>query len=156
MPVMDGYEATRLIKGTEKGKKTPIVALTASAFEDERKKMESLGMQGYIRKPFRESELFNTMGKILEIEYLYEDETPTFKNNQQTNKILIPADIEKLPAALVQSMLDAISVADLDLLIELIESITDTNSDIAEQLMELAKNYEYGTLQQLLKQTKEG
>ncbi|MBK7029248.1 MAG: response regulator [Bacteroidales bacterium] len=86
MPVMDGYEATRLIKGTEKGKRTSIVALTASAFEDERKKMESLGMQGYIRKPFRKSELFSTMGKILDIEYLYEDEIPTSKNNQHINK----------------------------------------------------------------------
>ncbi|MBK7173501.1 MAG: response regulator [Bacteroidales bacterium] len=155
MPVMDGYEATRLIKGTEKGKRTPIVALTASAFEDERKKMESLGMQGYIRKPFRESELFSTMGKILDIEYLYEDETPTSKNNQHINKVLIQADIEKLPYALVQSMLEALSVADLDLLIELIESIKDVNANIAEQLMELAKNYEYGSLQQLLTQTKE-
>lgn len=66
MPVMDGYEATRKIKSTEKGKQTPIVALTASAFEDERKKM-----QGYIQKPFRENELFGTLGKILDLKYIF-------------------------------------------------------------------------------------
>jgi uncharacterized membrane protein YhiD involved in acid resistance len=34
MPVMDGYEATRKIKATAKGKATTIIALTASAFEE--------------------------------------------------------------------------------------------------------------------------
>ncbi|MCX6269611.1 MAG: response regulator, partial [Bacteroidetes bacterium] len=74
MPVMDGYEATRQIKLTEKGKSTPIIALTASTFEDELKKIDSFGLQGYIRKPFREDELFNTIGNILGIKYIYEDE----------------------------------------------------------------------------------
>ncbi len=150
MPVMDGYEATRLIKETEKGKLTPIVALTASAFEDERKKMESLGMQGYIRKPFRESELFNTMGKILNIEYIYEDETPSLENSHHTNKVLIAEDIARLPRELVVKMIHALSVADLDLLIDLIDTIDTDNKAIAQQLMEMARNYEYANLQQLL------
>ena len=42
MPVMDGYEATRRIKSTEKGRKTPIIALTASTFEDELNKIKAL------------------------------------------------------------------------------------------------------------------
>jgi two-component system sensor histidine kinase/response regulator len=150
MPVMDGYEATRQIKKTEKGKQTPIVALTASAFEDERKKMESLGMQGYIRKPFRENELFSAISKILEIEYIYEDEAPASKSTLHTNKVLIAEDISKLPRELVLKMLDALSVADLDLFIDLVGSINSDNEGIAQQLMTLAKNYEYGNLQQLL------
>jgi len=39
MPVMDGYEATRRIKATPQGQQTIIVALTASAFEDERERV---------------------------------------------------------------------------------------------------------------------
>jgi two-component system, sensor histidine kinase and response regulator len=150
MPVMDGYEATKLIKETEQGKHTPIVALTASAFEDERKKMESLGMHGYIRKPFRESDLFSTLGKILNIEYIYEDEAPDTLHSLHANKLLIAEDIAKLPRELVLKMAEALSVADLDLLIDQIESIDPDNAGIAQQLMELAKNYEYGNLQQLL------
>jgi CheY-like chemotaxis protein len=150
MPVMDGYEAARLIKETEKGKKTAIIALTASAFEDERKKIESLGMQGYIRKPFRESELFGTMGRILNIEYVYEEEVPSLADKYQDNSKLISDDISNLPKALVLQMSEALAVADLDLLINLIESIHDDYSGIAQKLFKLAKNYEYDHLQQLL------
>lgn len=150
MPVMDGYEATRRIKETEKGQKTPIVALTASAFEDERKKIEALGMQGYIRKPFKESELFNTMGKILNIEYIYEDEKPDSVETFQTHKVLISDDIQRLPSELVLEMADAISVADMDQFIELVQKIDPENESVAQQLMQMARNYEYSNLQQLL------
>lgn len=152
MPVMDGYEATRLIKETEKGKQTPIVALTASAFEDERRKMEILGMHGYIRKPFRENELFATIGKILALDYIYEEEAPAKEDDYDDNVELVAEDIAKLPKDLINKMNDALSVADLDLLIDLIESIDGDNGRIGEKLLNLAKNYEYDNLQQLLNQ----
>jgi CheY-like chemotaxis protein len=53
MPRMDGFEATRAIRGreAEQGRRTPIVALTAHAFaEDEQRCMEA-GMDAYIAKP---------------------------------------------------------------------------------------------------------
>jgi CheY-like chemotaxis protein len=147
---MDGYEATRLIKETEKGKQTAIVALTASAFEDERKKIELLGMQGYIRKPFRENELFGTLGKLLDIEYIYEENLHKPEDKYVDNEKLIADDIAKLPKSLIIKMTDALAVADLDLLVDLIESIGTDNSGIAQKLMNMAKNYEYENLQQLL------
>lgn len=150
MPVMDGYEATRRIKSTEKGKQTPIVALTASAFEDERKKMESLGMQGYIRKPFRENELFSTLGEILELSYIYDDEMPVLQDKYLDNSDLISDDIARLPRELVTKMTDALAVADLDLLIDLIDSINEDHPEIANKLMNMARNYEYVNLHQLL------
>jgi len=150
MPGMDGYEATRLIKETEKGKQTAIVALTASAFEDERKKIELLGMQGYIRKPFRENELFGTLAKILDIEYTYEETLPKPEDKYIENEQLVAGDIAKLPKSLVIQMTDALAVADLDLLVDLIESIEADNNGIAQKLLNLAKNYEYENLQQLL------
>jgi CheY-like chemotaxis protein len=149
MPVMDGYEATRRIKSTEKGKNTPIVALTASAFEDERKKVESLGMNGYIRKPFRESELFLTIGKILGINYIYEDDnsarTSVYQNIESLSK-----DISGLPPKFVTELKEALETADLDLFAELAESIKNENAALAQLLMTLAKNYDYENLQQLL------
>ncbi len=63
---------------------------------------------------------------------------------------LISDDIAKLPKNLVIQMNDALAVADLDLLIDLIESIDTDNNGITQKLLNLAKNYEYENLQQLL------
>lgn len=150
MPVMDGYEATHRIKLTEKGKQTPIVALTASAFEDERKKIESLGMQGYIRKPFRENELFGTLGKILHIDYIYEDEQLTSELKTHQNRDYPISDLNTLPQDLLAQMKEALAVADLDLLTDLIGQISPDESELSRQLMVLVKNYDYANLQRLL------
>ena len=150
MPVMDGYEAVRRIKSTEKGKHLPIVALTASSFEDERKKALTLGMHGHIRKPFRESELFGTIGNILGIKYIYEEDTNFDQQKYPTDDEAIIADIGKLSKKLLRQMQEAVEVADLDLLIELINRIDAKNSDLALHLMTLANNYDYDYLQRLL------
>jgi two-component system sensor histidine kinase/response regulator len=150
MPVMDGYDATRIIKSTEKGKLTPIVALTASAFEYERKKIESIGMQGYIRKPFRENELFGTISKILQLKYIYEEENIANKVNVRGYKEITSNDMAVIPTELLTQMKDALSVADLDRLIGLIEQIGPENKTLVQQLLVLVNNYDYKNLQQLL------
>jgi len=150
MPVMDGYEATRRIKSMENGDKTPIIALTASTFEEERNRIASLRMQGYIRKPFRENELFSTIEKVLGIKYIYEEETSLKKTNEIMDDGEVSGDIAKLPESLVSEMLEAISVADLDLLMKLIDSIDPSNSELAQYLRTLAMNYDYDHFQYIL------
>ncbi len=64
MPVMDGYEATRLIRKREaenNSEKVPIVALTANVLESNKEKAARVGMDGYIGKPFQRSELESTI-----------------------------------------------------------------------------------------------
>ena len=53
MPIMDGLETTEKIRALEKktGKHLPIVAMTANAFEEDRQRCQSAGMDGYIAKP---------------------------------------------------------------------------------------------------------
>lgn len=150
MPVMDGYEATRRIKLTDKGRQTPVIALTASIFEDELKKIDTLGMQGYISKPFRESELFKKIGQILGIKYIYENEqipSPTKYLNQDGT---IEKDIVKIPNGQLLKMQNALAVADLDLLVTLIDGLKIDYSEVANHLGNLAANYDYDQLQRLL------
>ena len=150
MPVMDGYEATRRIKSMENGDKTPIIALTASTFEEERNRIASLRMQGYIRKLFRENELFSTIAKVLGIKYIYDDETSLKKTNEIMDDGEVSGDIAKLPESLASEMLEAISVADLDLLMKLIDRIDPSNSELAQYLRTLAMNYDYDHFQHIL------
>lgn len=51
MPIMDGWEATRALRQTEWGKYLPVIAVTAHAMEEERKRAMSAGCNGFIAKP---------------------------------------------------------------------------------------------------------
>jgi CheY-like chemotaxis protein len=150
MPVMDGYEATRRIKATEKGKQTPIVALTASSFDDEQKNKIVLEFQGYIHKPFYENELFATIGKALDIEYIYEEEPVAPASKYLNHAAAIDEDISKLPTSIVLQMLEAVEGADFHLLIQLIQTIGNDNPELANHLLSKANIYDYDYLQKIL------
>jgi signal transduction histidine kinase/CheY-like chemotaxis protein len=57
MPVMDGYEATRLIRQNSEWLNLPIIALTANAMPEERERCKTAGMSDYLAKPFHREEL---------------------------------------------------------------------------------------------------
>ncbi len=67
MPILDGLEATRLIRENEQktGKHIPIIALTARAMQEDKKRCLDSGMDGYVTKPIDRKELFQTIGKII-------------------------------------------------------------------------------------------
>ncbi|MBN1646972.1 MAG: response regulator [Spirochaetales bacterium] len=65
MPVMDGYEATERIRGTENGSTVPVIGLTASAFEEDRRKGLDVGMNIVLTKPVRRNQLLDTVNKLL-------------------------------------------------------------------------------------------
>lgn len=151
MPVMDGYEATQRIKATEKGKQTPIVALTASSFDDDYNNKLATEFHGYIRKPFHENELFATIGKALGIEFMYKDEKTTVTPTEYLNNAgLVAEDIAELPEELVIKIKDAVEGADFHLLIELINTIGNDNAELASFLLSKANNYDYAYFQKIL------
>ncbi len=66
MPVMDGIEATGIIRRNEKYRDLPIIALTAHAMEKDRKTCLAAGMNGYVVKPLDSVALFKVIGESLE------------------------------------------------------------------------------------------
>ena len=61
MPVMDGYEATRLLRMDARYLNLPIIAMTAHAMADERQRCLVLGMNGHVSKPIDPELLFATL-----------------------------------------------------------------------------------------------
>ena len=67
MPVMDGYTATRAIRGLEDERlaKIPIVAMTANAFQEDVRAAHDAGMQGHIAKPIDVNVMIQTLSEVL-------------------------------------------------------------------------------------------
>jgi len=63
MPVMDGFEATRQLR--EQGYEVPIIALTANASDDIKRKTEDAGMNDLVIKPYHPDELFQKIKNLL-------------------------------------------------------------------------------------------
>lgn len=65
MPVMDGYEATRLIREKISAKQLPIIAMTANAIKAERGKCLASGMNEYVTKPVDVKTLYEVLARII-------------------------------------------------------------------------------------------
>lgn len=65
MPVMNGYEATRIIKENPDTNAIPVIALTASTMKSDEDKIQQIGFNGFIRKPLERKDLFDALLKYL-------------------------------------------------------------------------------------------
>jgi len=68
MPYIDGTQATSIIRSMHDPlkKNIPIIAMTANAFKKDEIKYKSVGMNGYLSKPFKEDQLFSTIIEVLD------------------------------------------------------------------------------------------
>ncbi len=146
MPVMDGYEATRQIKATTKGKNIAIIALTASVFEEERAVVLSAGCDDFLRKPFRTAEFFDIMHKHIGVNYIEVTDTAPEEEN------ITPDGLRALPRELLTQMQQAAIELDIDLMSNLIEQIRQQNEPLANALAQLAHNFQYDRLSDLIEQ----
>lgn len=68
MPILDGIEATREIRGLEVGEaRVPILALTADGREETRERAHQAGVDGYLTKPLDRSELIDTVDSLVAV-----------------------------------------------------------------------------------------
>jgi PAS domain S-box-containing protein len=144
MPVMDGYEATRQIKSQPQGRETVILALTASAFEDERPLAIAAGCDDFIRKPFREEELFEKMAHYLRVRYRYESIEPTSTPDPTpadlTNALSL---LDKMPAQWRSQLHQAATQVDAEQIMRLIDPIPPEHSNLALAIADLMNHYRF-------------
>ena len=158
MPVMDGYEATRQIKATTEGQATAIIALTASNFEEERNLILSTGCDDFLRKPFREHEIFELMQKHLGVEYIYE-EISSDRSSRSRQFYVSPAFLSalaSLPADVLTRLEHAAITTNIHELFTLIHQIRSQHTECADTLQNLTHNFAYATILTALENIKRG
>ena len=147
MPVIDGYKATQQIKATIKGQATVIIALTASAFEEERNLVLSAGCDDFMRKPFREEVLWEKIAHHLGVEYLYEDlgdqseSSHGLKHTTVDDICLLREHLLKMPSDWIRDLHQAALECSDDSILELVSQIPPESDPLAIALQEWAQNF---------------
>jgi two-component system, NarL family, sensor histidine kinase EvgS len=109
MPVMDGYQAAEAVKGFTS---IPIIALTASAMEDEYELAKSVHFDGYLRKPILKADLMAELMRFLPYEVIEEPTVP------EKALVLTKAELHALPSV----------VSGLENLLNMCQQISQNNN----------------------------
>jgi PAS domain S-box-containing protein len=142
MPVMDGYEATRRIKAMPNGQRTPILALTASAFEEDREAIMASGCDGLVRKPIKEHELFDNIKHLLDVEFRYKDHVA----ESQKSALLDHQALAQLSDELLEGLLEATEQLDSVEVKKIVSKIEIQSPSLAGSLRDLAAEYRYDVI----------
>lgn len=156
MPIMDGYEATRRIRAYEREKfstshthnqATKIIALTATAFEEQRHNILAAGCDDVVHKPFSEELIFAKIAQYLGVQYIYEQpQDDSLALNREQNASLHPDDLDIMATEWIRAVYQAAIQVDADLLNELINQIPETHQFLKGELTRLVSNYEFDAI----------
>ncbi|MGK7958943.1 PAS domain S-box protein [Crocosphaera sp.] len=155
MPILDGYKATERIKATPQGQETVIIALTASAFEEERNLVLSAGCDDFMRKPFREDVLWEKIAQHLGVEYVYQDldeQNGSPDHNQQPNPTTtsqLQSLIETMPSRWIEDLHQAALECSDDGILELVADIPPDAQPLAMALQEWSQNFLFDSVIEL-------
>ncbi|MBW4683503.1 MAG: response regulator [Komarekiella atlantica HA4396-MV6] len=144
MPVMNGYEATKQIKTHLKGQATIIIALTASAFDEERSVILSTGCNDFVRKPFREEVILNKMAQYLGVRYIYEQKAlkvDEFGENSEIECCSLKEVLTRMPSEWVAKLHQAALCTDEKLIFSLLEQVPQESVHLANTLADWVNNF---------------
>ncbi|AFY85245.1 PAS domain S-box protein [Oscillatoria acuminata] len=152
MPVMNGYEATRQIRSHLKGQATVVIALTASAFEENRSLILSAGCDEFLRKPCRQEVLLETFAQHLGVRYRYEDpESGVEDKGDSWDATFIPdpSALQGMPLPWIGALHNAALAADSEAIEELIQEIPEGSGAIAHCLQDWTDNFRFDKITEL-------
>ncbi len=142
MPVMDGCEATKRIREAPNGEDTVIIALTASAFEEEREDILKAGCNDFVSKPFLTENLYEKIGFYLNIRYVYAGENEADSNQKSPQPMHLTKEaLSAMPNEWLKELYQAAIALDERPIIELINQIPEREAVLAKILTDLVDNF---------------
>jgi len=147
MPEMDGYEATKRIRSHLKGQTTVIIAITASAFAQERATILSTGCDDLVPKPFREAVVLEKIAQHLGVRYLYEEKFPPPAPPSEESlellmvEMLLKEALTVMPLEWLVQLRTAALGGDGEQIVRLIEQIPKSHVALSLALADLVNNF---------------
>jgi CheY-like chemotaxis protein len=150
LPGITGIEAALRIREKEGGTKARIVAVTASAFSMQRDAALAAGLDDFVRKPYRVNEIFDCMGRLLGVRYLYADESPA----SEMGLSLPPGCFDALPQELHEQLANAVVRLDVGRITALIGRVYDCDAALGRALAHCADRFDYSRILAALESAK--
>lgn len=141
MPIMDGMEASRIIRQLPGGDQVKIIAVTASAFLEQREEMLVSGMDDFLRKPYRDREIYAYLNKHLGLEFVYEHPVSGQKVNH-AEKLTVQM-INNLPDELCQELMMALESLESERIERVIDQVAVYDQALQSVLFQLASEFDY-------------
>ncbi len=148
MPVLDGYAATRAIRALPNGQAPRIVALTASAFQEDRTAILAAGCDAVMTKPLDESRLFEMMREQLDLHYRYIDSPEVTGPAAESAPLTLP---DSFPEPQRTALAAAAEILDMEGCRGVLAQLRESDPALAEQLLDLVNDYQFERLQALCK-----
>jgi signal transduction histidine kinase/CheY-like chemotaxis protein len=150
MPVMDGYEAIKILKGDSRLKNIPVIVLTASAMKTNEEDIKKIGSDGYLRKPISRPELLDELKKYLKFVITPKDE-PITGSSRTAKDIKAEASLTSTDnLTKIKKLPELINMLENDAFIKYgklkKEFIINDIEDFAEEIVELGRKYSAGLL----------
>jgi signal transduction histidine kinase/FixJ family two-component response regulator len=143
MPVMDGMEATRRIKADLATSTTKIVALTAHALEQDRIEMLAAGCDAFIRKPYREIEVWDVLAQHLGVRFRHERQV--VDSDAATTEV-DSSELKAFPQVILLELRDALELLDGARCMEIISRITASDVPLGGRLRAMVERLRYREL----------
>ncbi|MFA6971862.1 MAG: ATP-binding protein [Gallionella sp.] len=140
MPVMDGLEAARRIRELPGGADVKIVAVTASAFAEQRVEMLDAGMDDFVRKPYRFNEIYECLTKQLGVQYTYNDANAA---EDVCDEVLTAKMLAVLPQDMRCELQDALESLEGERIADVIGQAASYDAKLYKTLTHLAENFDY-------------
>jgi len=131
----------------------PIIAITASAFSEQRPEILAAGCNDMVTKPFQAHEIFAAMGRLLDIEYIYEPKSEAAPARVPEVE-LTSAMLAELPPEQLKELSEACLLTDRQAISDIIDRIDPLAPDTAKGLRTLLENFQIARIHDLLEEVK--
>jgi PAS domain S-box-containing protein len=150
MPVLDGYQTTQAIRALPGGDAVKIVALTASAFHENREAILAVGCDEMLAKPIDETRLYLLMGELLGLSYRYADEAVPSAPGTAASP-----EPSNLPEALRAELQAAAELLDTDAVRTIVDGMLADYPELARLIGEWLSDYRFDKINELCRQAEE-